>query len=274
MPDEVVAAAPAAPAAAPATAPTAPPAGETPAAAAAETPAVPPGEKPAAPDDDPAKQDRARHRRQLNTAYRKAAEAQARADLLQKQIEELRPKAPATTATPRLEDFKDIEEYATAKAKHEAEKAVQEHQAKQQSESQKQAQAKLIEQWEEKVDAAADKYPDWTEVVGEVKPTRPWAIAAMEADNGPDILYHLGKNLDEARRINSLSPTAQIREIGKLEVKLAAEAPKPKAPSRAPAPITPLAGTAPVASDVPSDQDDIKTWMRKRNKQVHGSKVR
>jgi hypothetical protein len=70
----------------------------------------------------------------------------------------------------------------------------------------------------------------------------------------------------------ALSPTAQIREIGKLEHRLAAEPPKPKTPSKAPAPITPLTGTAPVVSDVPTESDDVGAWIKKRNKQLYGQR--
>ena len=94
----------------------------------------------------------------------------------------------------------------------------------------------------------------------------------MEADNADDIAYHLGSHPKEAQRIAALSPLSQIREIGKLEAKLLAEPAKPKAPSKAPAPITPLTGVAQVATEVPSEQDDMATWIKKRQKQVYGKR--
>lgn len=263
--------APIAPAAPTPTAAPSAPTGETPVPQAGDTPPAPPaGETPAQPDDAE-KSDRARHRRQLNTAYRKAAEAAARAEFFEKQYHESRAKsAPETDpAAPRLEQFKDIEDYAAAKAKHESEKTLKDFQQRQQGETQKHAQARISEGWENASERGAGKYDDFETIVGELKPTSPWSMAVMTAENGDEVAYHLGKNLKEAGRIAALPPMAQIFEIGRLSAKLAAEPPKPKTPSRAPAPITPLSGAAPLASDVPSADDDMKSWMRKRQKQVH-----
>ena len=55
-------------------------------------------------------------------------------------------------------------------------------------------------------------------------------------DKGPLIAYHLAKNEDEAKRIAGLSPTRQVAAIVALEEKITKPA---KAPSKAPAPITP-----------------------------------
>lgn len=268
MPDQVVAAeAPAV--VAPAPSPSAPPAGEIPAETPVAEKAIPPaGEKPSE-ADDPAKEAARRHRRQLNAAYRKEAEARAHAAVLEKQIAELKPKEAPDTGAPRLENFKDIEEYADAKAKHESDKAVKEIHSKQQAESSKRAQAQLVEEWEERAGIGEEKYPDFAEVVGDIKPTSPWSHALMAVDNGHDVAYHLGKNLKEAQEIAKLPPVQQVLRIGALSAKLAAAPPKPIAPSKAPAPITPLTGAAPVASNAPSESDDIKAWITKRQKQVH-----
>src|SRR3990167_5232736 len=269
--------APAVPAAPAAPAPAFPAEGGTPAQNTAEqAPATAPeGEKPAT-DQDPEKQRGSRRfERRLDRAYKRAAEQQARADFLEKELAKHRQSAPPADAeAPKLENFKDIEEYATARAKHESEKAVKAHQAQQQSESHKREQTRLTEAWETKTERAGAKYEDFDEVVGDIKPTSPWAMAIMEAENGEDIAHHLGTNLKEANRIAALPPLSQIREIGRLEAKLAAEPPKPKTPSKAPAPITPVSGAAAVLSDTPSEQDSDEAWIRKRQKQVYGKHIR
>lgn len=245
---------------------------------AGEAPATPQGAEtpPATDQDDPEKKRQSRRfERRLDKAYRREAEARARAELAEKQLAELRAKAsPASDAgAPKLEDFKDIEEYAAAREKYASENALKQHTERQRAESYKQEMARLSESWAEKAERGAEKYDDFDEVVGDVKPNAPWAIAAMEADNAVDIMYYLGRDdAKEGKRINALPPRAQIREIGKLEAKLAAEPPKPKTPSKAPAPITPLSGAAPVATDVPSEQDDTGAWIKKRQKQVHGKR--
>jgi hypothetical protein len=201
----------------------------------------------------------------LDKAYRRAAEAQARAEFLEKQLAEAKPKESPITGAPRLEDFTDINEYAKAYAKFESSNAVKQYEQKQHEESFRRATQHLAAQWEGKVSKADKKYDDFDDVVGEMAPTNPVSIAIMQAENGEDIAYYLGKNLKEAQRIASLDPLSQAREIGRLETKLLAEPLKAKTPSKAPAPITPLAGKTAVASDEPLDTDDINTWMKKAN---------
>lgn len=64
--------------------------------------------------------------------------------------------------------------------------------------------------------------------------------ASVEADNSADVLYYLGKNLDEARRIAGLSPTAQAVEIGRASTRLST--PKPKT-TKAPPPVKQVRGS-------------------------------
>lgn len=217
-----------------------------------------------------AKREGRRFERRLDKAYKQRAEAQARADLLEKRLAELeKPKAPE--GEPKLEQFDyDPEKYAAAKAEYAKSQATKDFEAKQRADAGKQSQQKLISAWEEKVERGMDKYDDWQDVVGDLQPTNAVLSAIMEAENGEDIAHYLGKNSKEAKRIAELPVVSQIREIGKLEAKLLSEPVKPKAPSKAPAPITPLTGAASVSSDQPSDQDDMRSWMRKRQKQVHG----
>ena len=261
------------PAAAPAPAEGAPPAAQNTAEQAPAT--APEGEKPET-GQDPEKRGQSRFQRRLDRAYKAAAEAKARAELYEKELTTLKAaQQPASDpSAPRLEQFDDIEKYAAAKADYEKSKALKEYQAKQQGETQKQQIARLSESWESKAEAASEKYDDWEEVVGDkIKPTTPTLMALMEAENGPDVAYFLAKNPKEIARIEKLPVLSQILEVGRISAKLAAEPPKPKTPSRAPAPITPLTGASPVATDVPSEQDDIRDWIRKRQKQVHGKRA-
>ena len=232
------------------------------------------GEKPEVETpEQAAKRQGRRFERKLDKAYRQRAEAQARAELLEKQLAETRAaNAPAKAeGEPTLAQFDyDPEKYAAAKADFATKQAEKNLTEKQRTQAQQAERQRLTSAWEEKVDRAQDKYEDWAEVVGELQPDSAFTAAIMEADNGEDIAHYLGKHPKEAERIAKLQPLSQIREIGKLEAKLASTPEKPKTPSKAPAPIAPLTGAAPVASSGPSEQDDFKTWMRKRQKQVHG----
>ena len=242
------------------------------------TPAKPEGEKPETEKDDPEKQrGQRRFERRIQKAYQKMAEEKARADFLERQLAErtqaTKPAVDPTAPTLEQHGF-DPEKYADAKTAYEKEKWTKEFQSKQRDESQKQYVDRLSTEWEAKVAKAEDKYDDWDEKVGELKldPRQPAIQAIMESDVGADILHYLRSNLEEAKRIDKLSPASAIREIGKLEAKLSSTPEKPKAPSRAPAPISPLTGTAPVSSSEPSEQDDTATWIKKRQRAVHGKR--
>lgn len=267
---------------APAKAPTAPaaaPVPETPEPAEGGEPAqniekqalstLPEGEKPEAPltPEQAAKREGRRYGRRLDAANRKYYEEKARAELLEKQIEELKAKsAPAPIeGEPRMEDFTDFKEYAKKYAEFESGKALKEYEKKQLETKARAEMDTLLHNWDLAVEKAASKYDDFDDVVGDFKPASPWGFAIAEAENGADIAYFLAKHPKEIERIVTLSPRAQIREIGKLEAKLLAEPPKPKTPSKAPAPITPLGGKSGGTSDVPLDTDDINTWMKKEN---------
>ena len=267
---------PAAPAAAPSAAPEAPAdGGQAPAqTSATKAPATPAGDQSAKTDDQPEKQGQSRFQRRIDRAYRKAAEATARADFYAKQLESQQPRAQSADPTePRLEQFDSVEKYTEAVRKHASQTAQRQYQAQQLSQTQRQAQENLTGKWESQMSRAEEKYDDFDVVVGELKPTTPWAAALMDAENGGDIAYYLGKNMKEAERIAALPPLTQIREIGKLEAKLAAQASAPKQPSKAPAPISPLSGAATADPGAPSDNDDVGTWIKKRNRQVHGNRA-
>jgi hypothetical protein len=254
------------PPAAPAAAPSAP-------APAESASATPEGSEPKPVTPDPAeKRGQSRFERRISRLVREAAEARAEANLYRRQLDEAKPKEQSDPGEPKLEQFKDIEEYANAKAEYAGQKALKSHQEKQTSAQQQARVKELTTSWETKITDAEGKYDDFEEVVGEIKPTSPVTQAIMEADNGADIAYYLGKNPEEIKRILKLSPLSQVRAIGRLEAKLAAEPPKPQTPSKAPAPITPLTGAATVASSAPSEEDDMRTWFRKRQKQVHGAR--
>lgn len=75
------------------------------------------------------------------------------------------------------------------------------------------------------------------------------AIATSEV--GPQVLYHLGKNPEDLKRIAGLNPLAAARELGRLESRLVQSTPKPttsqtptKPTAPAAAPLAPVRGGA------------------------------
>ncbi len=167
---------------------------------------------------------------------------------------------------PKREAFSTDEAYNQAQIEHriaqEAERIAQEREAKKQAEARRQT-------FLERSEAAQEKYPDYDAVVS--NPALPineaMAEFIAESEAGPDVAYYLGKNPATARRIAEMSPVKAGRELARIEAELAS---KPKAtPSKAPEPITPVGSRGKTAtSSLPSDEDDIETWMKKERDRV------
>jgi hypothetical protein len=101
------------------------------------------------------------------------------------------------------------------------------------------------------------------------------AEVIQDSDDGPALLYHLGKNPDIAEKIAQLPPKAAARELGKIEARLAyeREKAKPEKVSKAPPPPPKVEGANPGNLNVkPDDPDSDKLsdaeWARLRNKQI------
>lgn len=198
---------------------------------------------------------------------RRAIAAEQRAEALQRQIDELKGTksqgASPAGDEPKPEDFKTVGEYTRALVKYEATQAGKQNaQTAAQQRQQSEANA-MIRAHVERQDTFKKATPDYEEVVGssdlEVPPVGMQFL--IESDVGPQLAYHLAKHPDEVTRLQKLSPSRVLAELGKLETRfeksaapaMAAAAPSPV--SRAPAPIQPLeAKSTPVTKD-PKDMN-------------------
>lgn len=134
----------------------------------------------------------------------------------------------------RQDQFSSPEAYAEALAYSKAEELIARREMVKQ-------QAQTAEAFHEKEEEARGKYDDFEQVAynPKVPITDVMADAIKSSDIGPDMAYYLGTNIAEAKRIASLSPLLQAKEIGRLEAKLGSEPPTKKTTS-APAPISPV----------------------------------
>lgn len=136
---------------------------------------------------------------------------------------------------PQLADFNSVEEWANARD---------------QFRDQKQREYEIQKEWAKKEEVARKKYEDYDDAVEDLLSYRPSlniVNALQESPIGPELVHYLGSNPEEVKRINALSPSRQVVELGKLEVKLA-EPKKVIQKSKAPAPINtvkPVAAIAP-----------------------------
>ena len=224
-------------------------------------------EKPPEEVKDPEAEKRAQRQR-TNRLFKQLAEEKVRREFAEKELEKVRkPAEPVRSGAPDPAQFTDIAEYTKAVREHERTEAVKEYEQQKQLKQSQDQQNQLVEQWNSAIDKAGEKYEDFEQVVGELKPTTPWAIAIMQSENAADIAYHLGQNLKEAQRIIALNPVSQIYEIGKLSAKLLTTPPAPKPASKAPAPITPVAGTAQPEATL-QDGMEFEKFRKLRNKQL------
>jgi hypothetical protein len=127
--------------------------------------------------------------------------------------------------------------------------------------------------WKERVDKTRELHADFDEVIasGATLPvSQALHTAILESDRGPELAYYLAANPAEAKRINGLSPFAQVRELGKIEATKLSTDNAPAQPeakvSKAPEPISPVgkrpARTAAVKPDEMSFQE-YNAWREK-----------
>ena len=236
-----------------------------------QAPGTEPEAKPADANDPKAeKRGQARFERRIAAATRRAAEERARRELLESELERLRPKpeGAADHGAPRPDQFDDVEKYAAAREQWAVKKHTEQQTAAQSQAKAKEFKATVERAWESRIEVGSERYDDWDEVVGQVTPNNPATVAMAQAKNGEDIAYHLGKNLKEAQRIFSLPPFEQIFEIAQLSAQLAAKPPKAPPASKAPEPITPLSATKSSASDEIKDGMSFEQFTKIRNKQL------
>lgn len=132
------------------------------------------------------------------------------------------------------EDFVSTDDYAEALAERKAEELLARREAARQ-------QAELLDAYHEREEQARDKYDDFEQVAynPNLPVTEAMAQSIQASDIGPDVLYWLGSNPNEAARISRLSPILQAKEIGKIEASMTSNPPVRKT-STAPAPIAPV----------------------------------
>lgn len=152
-------------------------------------------------------------------------------------------------------------------ARHEAKEAY----AAEARQSAARAHAQQVEKtWNERQDAFAADKPDYYDKVGaeDLPITRAMTDAIVTSEEGAAVAYHLASNPDEAHRIAALSPLAQIREIGRIEGRIAAEKQSAQSAGEQPKKISDAPTPAPQGRGqggrfkVAADTDDFAAFER------------
>lgn len=159
-------------------------------------------------------------------------------------------------------------EFAEQKKVADAEQAQRAEQTKQ-----LEAQAALEQNWNAKLEPALERYPDFQEKGENLVATfegldqnySNYLTSTLQAmEFGPDVLYYLANNVDEAQRIVNLGATGATIALGRLEAKFAfANEEKQKARpkvSKAPAPPPTNKGSAVSTPSIAPDTDDLDAF--------------
>lgn len=162
----------------------------------------------------------------------------------------IQPKAePVTESEPLPEQFSDMYEYAKALTDYRVEQRLQEEKQKEAQAKAAAEHAKLIDAWGQRVKAAKAEMPDFDDMVSSADVTVSNEVrdAIFESEVGPRILYHLAENPDFAVKLQSMTLTAALRAIGKLEAQYEKTEPQTNTvvgKSKAPPPINPIRSAA------------------------------
>lgn len=146
-----------------------------------------------------------------------------------------------------------------AKYTFETEFAMREQKAAQEKQAARDAaeKAAIQEAWTEKLTPAQERYPDFQEKGQQLLSTfegidqaygEYLSTAIMSLDNGPDVLYYLASNPEEANQIVQSGPMRATAALGRIDSEFRSEEPSKSTPTRkvskAPAPPPRAKGTS------------------------------
>lgn len=195
---------------------------------------------------------------------KREAEAK-RADDLQAKLDELEAKKP-TLKEPTLEEHDyDTEAYDKANVNYQVQEQVKSELANQKAKQEQLDQQAKIQQSLDKFNerAIALGKEDFADKANAV-PQLPEGVASaiMSLENGAEMVYHLGTNLDKADALANMTPMAAMMELGKISAQMSIK-PEIKT-SAAPDPIEPVTAGSALSSDI-GDEMSIDEWMAKHN---------
>lgn len=195
------------------------------------------------------------------TKERESAREEARRERelresLEAQVRELQTKAqpaaePKFEAEPKPEQFTDMYEYQQALIDYKVDQRLGEEKQKEANARAEAERQKVINTWAKRVESAKAEIPDFEDMVGsaDVAVSNEVRDAIFESEVGPRVLYHLAENPDLAEKLNSMTMTAALRMIGKLETQFEKKSEEQLQKtvvnkSKAPAPINPIRSAA------------------------------
>jgi uncharacterized lipoprotein NlpE involved in copper resistance len=232
-------------------------------------PAEPKAEEPKVEEKKPEEPKKNHDQRRWEKTLKERAEYKAKAEWLEAQLQQRQTPAADKEGRPARDKFESDEDYVDALTTWKVEAkltGIKQELAQQSTQSQTQA------GWVSKINQARAEYADYDaamEDAQDIPVSESMREAIQSSDLGGDIAYYLAKNPAEAERINSLSPYAAAREIGRIESHVEYEkTQKAKKPpvSKAPAPIKPVHSSTGTATKSLEDMTpgEYSAYMNKR----------
>lgn len=182
--------------------------------------------------------------------------------LKQAPAEKKEPAAPVEDKRPRKEDFivdkeagtydadkyeSAVDEWRDRQYEKKLSKALDE---REQSKSQKSEQERIEQTWREReapVEAANADYKELSTIAitflkqnGTSPTVQAIGAAITESEAGPQLLRHLGDEYETLQKLAKLSPMAAVRELGKIEARLAPEESAEKEEDETDPPVPPV----------------------------------
>lgn len=192
-------------------------------------------------------------KKRLDRMRRRESEARREADYWRQQAHINNQKQPEKetvkkdSSKPRSEDYDSNDDFIEALTDWKTKQAIDDYDKNMSKKSNEKRQIEVARNWQSKVNEFKVNHPDFDEImedVSDISIADPIRDAILEA--GPEVLYELAKDPDEASRIASLSPYSAIREIGKIEARLSKKTKKTTTTktttTKAPPPMEPVKG--------------------------------
>jgi len=182
---------------------------------------------------------------------------------------------PGMAPEPKAADFTDYDQFVVALTDW----RVRQARAQWEMESARKAQTEALQHRQEnlktKLQEGYQLYPDFEEVAFDRTASHitPMVVDILaECDHPADVAYYLAKNRVEGMAISRMTPLAAARAIAKLEDKLVASRAGTPAPTatnkpitKAPPPIKPVGGNAPVSKNPENmTQKEYEAWRRQQ----------
>lgn len=167
------------------------------------------------------------------TEYEARLQAQRRIAELEAQVKTVQPE-PKAEPKPRPDRAKydDPTKYENDLLEWNQEETLRKFRAEQEQAQREAAQREAARRLEEQKETARAKFADFDEVIAHADKTLaiPATLkpvldgVAVEGEHGVEVLYHLAKHPDEAKRIFALKPVAAAMALGRIEEQYMAKA--------------------------------------------------